>query len=44
MDALVWAITALSADSEEEVIYEYDELHRISPELDDDGLPDSWLM
>jgi phage terminase large subunit-like protein len=44
MDALVWAITALSSDSEEEVIYEHDEQHRISPELDAGDLPDSWLM
>jgi phage terminase large subunit-like protein len=42
MDALVWAITALSSESEEEVTYEHDEPHRISPELDD--LPGSWLM
>jgi exo-beta-1,3-glucanase (GH17 family) len=34
MDALVWAITELSGDREQEVIYEYDELHSISPELD----------
>src|ERR1700675_1918503 len=43
MDALVWALTALTDDNEEKVILEYDELHRISPELDADDLPDSWL-
>ena len=44
MDALVWALTALTGDNEE-VIYEYDELHRISPKLDAiDDLPNSWRM
>jgi phage terminase large subunit-like protein len=34
MDALVWALTELSGDREQEVIYEYSELRSISPELD----------
>jgi phage terminase large subunit-like protein len=44
MDALVWALTELSGDWEEEVIYEYDERHSISPDLDAfDRLP-YWKM
>ena len=44
MDALVWALTELSGDWEEEVIYEYDERHSISPDLDVfDRLP-YWKM
>jgi phage terminase large subunit-like protein len=35
MDALVWALTELSGDREQEVIYEYSEIHSISPDLDD---------
>ena len=45
MDALVWALTELSADSEEELIYEHDERHSISPDLDAiDGSPNLWVM
>jgi len=35
MDALVWALTELSGDREQEVIYEYSDIRSISPELDD---------
>ncbi len=35
MDALVWALTELSGDREQEVIYEYSEIQSISPELDE---------
>ena len=35
MDALVWALTELSGDDEQELLYEYSEIHSISPELDD---------
>jgi len=34
MDALVWALTELSGDDEQEIILEYSELVSISPELD----------
>jgi phage terminase large subunit-like protein len=40
MDALVWGITALSADVEEEIIIEHSEQHSISPELDDFDNPE----
>jgi phage terminase large subunit-like protein len=45
MDALVWALTELSGDDDEqEVIYEYDGRHSISPDLDEiDRLP-PWKM
>ncbi len=45
MDALVWALTELSNDGEVELIYEHDERHSISPDLDaiEDG-PDFWVM
>jgi hypothetical protein len=33
--ALVWALTELSGDDEQELLYEYSEIHSISPELDD---------
>jgi hypothetical protein len=43
MDALVWAITALSTEVEQEIIYEYDELHSISPDLDRaESVLDAW--
>jgi phage terminase large subunit-like protein len=35
MDALVWALTELSSDPEQEVIYEYSEIQSISPDLDE---------
>jgi phage terminase large subunit-like protein len=35
MDALVWALTELSGDGEQEVIYEYSEIQSISPDLDE---------
>jgi hypothetical protein len=35
MDALVWALTELSGDREQEVIYEYSEIQSISPDLDE---------
>jgi hypothetical protein len=35
MDALVWALTELSGDGEQEVIYEYSEIQSISRDLDD---------
>ena len=35
MDALVWALTELSGDDEQEFILEYSELVSISPELDE---------
>jgi hypothetical protein len=35
MDALVWALTELSGDYEQEFILEYSELVSISPELDE---------
>jgi phage terminase large subunit-like protein len=45
MDALVWALTELTSDSEEELIYEHDARHSISPGLDAiDDLPDFWVM
>jgi phage terminase large subunit-like protein len=34
MDALVWALTELTSDHEQEVIYEYFDIPSISPELD----------
>jgi len=34
MDALVWAITELTGDDEQEVIYEYSDIPSISPDLD----------
>ena len=34
MDALVWALTELSGDDEQEIVLEYSELVSISPELD----------
>jgi hypothetical protein len=34
MDALVWALTELSSDDEQEIILEYSEFVSISPELD----------
>ncbi len=40
MDALVWAITALSGDVEQEIIFEDSELHSISPDLDGFDGPD----
>lgn len=40
MDALVWAITALTGDNEEEVEIEHSEMHRITPELDEFDGPD----
>jgi phage terminase large subunit-like protein len=45
MDALVWALTELTGDSEEELIYEHDERHSISRDLDAiDDVPDFWVM
>lgn len=45
MDALVWALTELSGDGEEEVIYEHDGRQSISPDLDAlDDLPDFYVM
>jgi phage terminase large subunit-like protein len=45
MDALVWALTELTGDSEEELIYEHDERHSISPDLDAiDDFPNPWVM
>ena len=38
MDALVWALTELTGNREQEVIYEHFEIQSISPELDE--LPD----
>ena len=35
MDALVWALTELTGDGEQEVIYEYSEIQSISPDLDE---------
>lgn len=40
MDALVWALTELGDDGEQEIFYEDSELHAISPDLD--AFPD-WL-
>ena len=42
----MWALTELSGDGEQEIVYEYDERHSISPDLDAfDELPDfGWLM
>jgi phage terminase large subunit-like protein len=34
MDALVWAITELTGDDQQEVIYEYSDIPSISPDLD----------
>ncbi len=34
MDALVWALTELTDDGEQELFYERSEIHAISPELD----------
>ena len=41
MDALVWALTDLIDDREQEIFYEYSAIRAISPELDalDDLLP-----
>jgi phage terminase large subunit-like protein len=45
MDALVWALTELSGDDGEDVIYEYSEIRSISPELEEmDDLLDFWVM
>ena len=35
MDALVWALTELSGDDEQEIFLEYSEPVSISPELDE---------
>jgi phage terminase large subunit-like protein len=40
MDALVWALTELSDDMEQELFYEHSEIQSISPDLD--AFPD-WL-
>jgi phage terminase large subunit-like protein len=40
MDALVWALTELSSEGEQEIVYEHTELRSISPELDGGDLPD----
>jgi phage terminase large subunit-like protein len=34
MDALVWALTELTDDTEQEILYEYSAINAISPELD----------
>jgi hypothetical protein len=34
MDALVWALTELTDNGEQEILYEYSAIHDISPELD----------
>lgn len=34
MDVLVWALTELTDDVGQEIIIDYSEIHRISPELD----------
>ena len=44
MDALVWALTALSAAEEQEIVIEHDEIHAISPELDQFDRLKFWLM
>jgi phage terminase large subunit-like protein len=44
MDALVWALTELTDDIEEEVIYEHDERHSISPDLDAFDRLKFWVM
>jgi len=35
MDALVWALTELSDDYEQEIIFEHSEIRPISPELEE---------
>jgi len=35
MDALVWALSSLSGENEQEVIYEHSELQSIAPDLDE---------
>ena len=35
MDALVWALTELTVDDEQELIYEYSDIRSISPDLDE---------
>ena len=35
MDALVWALTALSGAEEQEIVIEHDDIHAISPDLDE---------
>jgi phage terminase large subunit-like protein len=35
MDALVWALTELTADDGQDVIFEYSDIHSISPDLDE---------
>jgi len=44
MDALVWALTELSGDGEQEIVYQHDERHPISPDLDAFDSPDFWVM
>ena len=34
MDALVWALTELTDNEEQELFFEYSEIHAISPDLD----------
>lgn len=40
MDALVWGLSCLSGENEQEVIYEHSELRSIDPQLDDFDAPD----
>ena len=42
MDALVWALTELSGDDEQEIFLEYSEQVSISPELDRADLMFGW--
>jgi hypothetical protein len=35
MDALVWALTELTGDDEQELIFEYSAIQSISPDLDE---------
>jgi phage terminase large subunit-like protein len=45
MDALVWALTAMSGAEEQEIVIEHDDIHAISPDLDEfDDMLKSWLM
>jgi hypothetical protein len=42
LDALVWALTELSGDDEQEIILEYSEHVSISPDLDEFELRMGW--
>jgi hypothetical protein len=44
MDALVWALTELSAEEEQEFDVEYSELQPISPDLDAFDRLKFWVM